>query len=76
LGYIVLMSAAFIGSGGIIAGTAGSEVVAHRVGEPFATLVLALAVTVIETALIVLVILTIGRRRASCPARRRRAAVT
>jgi Ca2+:H+ antiporter len=30
-----------------------AEVVAHRVGEPFGTLVLALAVTVIETALIV-----------------------
>jgi len=30
-----------------------AEVVAHRVGEPFGTLVLALAVTIIETALIV-----------------------
>ena len=30
-----------------------AEVVAHRVGEPFGTLILALAVTVIETALIV-----------------------
>src|ERR1700752_2831305 len=30
-----------------------AEVVAHRVGEPFGTLVLALAVTLIETALIV-----------------------
>ena len=29
-----------------------AEVVAHRVGEPFGTLVLALAVTVIEMALI------------------------
>ena len=29
-----------------------AEVVAHRVGEPFGTLVLALAVTAIETALI------------------------
>ena len=30
-----------------------AEVVAHRVGEPFGTFVLALAVTVIEVALIV-----------------------
>src|SRR5689334_17114835 len=30
-----------------------AEVVAHRVGEPLGTLILALAVTVIETALIV-----------------------
>ena len=34
-----------------------AEVVAHRTGEPFGTLVLALAVTVIETALIVSVTL-------------------
>ena len=30
-----------------------AEVIAHRTGEPFGTLVLALAVTVIETALII-----------------------
>jgi Ca2+:H+ antiporter len=35
-----------------------AEVVAHRTGEPFGTLVLALAVTVIEVALIVSVMLT------------------
>ena len=34
-----------------------AELVAHRVGEPFGTLVLALAVTVIEVALIVSVML-------------------
>lgn len=70
LAYVVLIIAAFGGSGGIIAAGAGvvllatvfaavhhAEVVAHRVGEPFGTLVLALAVTVIETALIVSVML-------------------
>ncbi len=35
-----------------------AEVVAHRTGEPFGTLVLAVAVTVIETALIVSVMLS------------------
>src|SRR5262249_35436390 len=35
-----------------------AEVVAHRTGEPFGTLVLALAVTVIETALIVSVMVS------------------
>jgi len=35
-----------------------AEVVAHRVGEPFGTLVLALAVTIIEVALIVLMMVT------------------
>lgn len=37
-----------------------AEVVAHRVGEPFGTLVLALAVTVIEVALIVVMMVTGG----------------
>jgi len=37
-----------------------AEVIAHRVGEPFGTLVLAIAVTVIEVALIVSVMITEG----------------
>ncbi len=37
----------------VIAAVHHAEVVAHRVGEPFGTLILALAVTVIEVALIV-----------------------
>ena len=38
--------------GAVIAAVHHAEVVAHRVGEPLGTLVLALAVTAIETALI------------------------
>ena len=38
---------------GVLAGVHHAEVVAHRVGEPFGTLVLAVSVTVIEVALIV-----------------------
>src|SRR6187397_2844627 len=34
-----------------------AEVVAHRIGEPFGTLVLALAVTIIEVALIISLII-------------------
>ena len=37
----------------VLAAVHHAEVVAHRVGEPFGTLVLALAVTIIEVALIV-----------------------
>jgi Ca2+:H+ antiporter len=37
-----------------------AEVIAHRVGEPFGTLVLALAVTVIEVSLIVSMMLSTG----------------
>src|ERR1700710_1460154 len=44
-----------------------AEVVAHRVGEPFGTLVLAIAVTVIEVALIVSVMLTGGPEKAALP---------
>jgi Ca2+:H+ antiporter len=70
LAWVVLLMASFFGDGGLIAAVAGvtvlaavfaavyhAEVVAHRVGEPFGTLVLALAVTVIETALIVSVMI-------------------
>ena len=41
-----------------------AEVVAHRVGEPFGSVVLALAVTVIEVALIVSIMLTGGAEKA------------
>src|SRR6201997_992814 len=41
-----------------------AEVVAHRVGEPFGTLVLALAVTIIELALIVSMMITGGTETA------------
>jgi len=60
----------FAGNSGLVAAAAGAiliatvfaavhhaEVVAHRTGEPFGTLVLAVAVTVIEVALIVSVML-------------------
>src|ERR1700720_4500538 len=50
--------------GSVFAGVHHAEVVAHRVGEPFGTLVLAIAVTVIEVALIVSVMLTAGPEKA------------
>src|SRR5262245_51844229 len=44
-----------------------AEVVAHRTGEPFGTLVLAVAVTVIEVALIVSVMLGGGPDKSTLP---------
>jgi Ca2+:H+ antiporter len=44
----------------VFAGVFHAEVVAHRVGEPFGTLILALAITVIEVALIVTLMLAAG----------------
>ena len=46
----ILCAAALIGS--VLAAVHHAEVVAHRVGEPFGTLVFALAVTIIEASLI------------------------
>jgi Ca2+:H+ antiporter len=51
----------------VIAAVHHAEVVAHRVGEPFGTLVLALAVTVIEVALIVSLMRGGGSAAAALP---------
>ena len=45
---------------GVLAAVHHAEVVAHRVGEPYGTLVLAVAITVIEVALIVSLMLAGG----------------
>jgi Ca2+:H+ antiporter len=49
---VVVLVAAFL-AGAVLAAVHHAEVVAHRVGEPFGSMVLAVAVTVIEVALIV-----------------------
>ena len=46
--------------GAVIAAVHHAEVIAHRVGEPFGTLVLAIAVTIIEVSLIVSLMLSGG----------------
>ena len=51
--------------GAVFAAVHHAEVVAHRIGEPFGTLVLAVAVTVIEVALIVSVMLAVGDAKAA-----------
>lgn len=51
----------------VIASVHHAEVVAHRVGEPFGTLVLAVSITVIEVALIVSVMLAGGPDKAALP---------
>ena len=45
----------------VLAAVHHAEVVAHRVGEPFGSLVLAVAVTVIEVALIVTLMVSGGK---------------
>jgi Ca2+:H+ antiporter len=51
--------------GSVVAAVHHAEIVAHRVGEPFGTLVLALAVTAIESSLIVSVMLSGGASKAA-----------
>ena len=51
--------------GAVLAAVHHAEVVAHRVGEPFGTLVLALAVTAIEASLIVSIMLAGGEDKAA-----------
>ncbi len=73
----ILLATPFTGLGGFVAAAAGvaliatvfaavfhAEVVAHRVGEPLGTLVLAIAVTVIEVALIVSVMIAAPAEKA------------
>lgn len=53
--------------GAVIAAVHHAEVVAHRVGEPFGTLVLAVAITIIEVALIVSMMLAGGPDKGALP---------
>jgi Ca2+:H+ antiporter len=60
LGWTLLFVVAIGLIGAILAAVHHAEVIAHRVGEPFGTLVLALAVTVIEVSLIASLMLSGG----------------
>ena len=53
--------------GAVFAAVHHAEVVAHRVGEPFGTLVLAVAVTVIEASLILSTMLGSGADKSALP---------
>ena len=77
LAWLVLL-AAFVGAAGPVLAAAAelalittvfsavyhAEVVAHRIGEPFGTIVLAIAVTIIEVALIISVIIAAPAEKA------------
>src|SRR5215469_2419541 len=77
LAWVILSVTPFASPAGFIAAAAGgllitavfaavyhAEVVAHRTGEPFGTLVLAVAVTIIEVALIVAVMVSAPAEKA------------
>ena len=64
---LVLVQALLVAGlfGSVIAAVHHAEVIAHKVGEPYGTLVLALAVTAIEVALIVSMMLSGGEDTAA-----------
>ncbi len=64
--WLALLCAATL-AGSVFVAVHHAEVVAHRVGEPFGTLVLALAVTAIETALILSMMVAGGQDMAVLP---------
>ncbi len=64
-GTVLVIVIALMLVGAVLAAVHHAEVVAHRVGEPFGSLVLAVAVTVIEVALIVTLMVSGGPETAS-----------
>ncbi len=60
-GAVVLVVVAIALVGAVLAAVHHAEVVAHRVGEPFGSLILAVAVTVIEVGLIVTLMASGGK---------------
>lgn len=58
--FIILLSVILVG--GVLAAVYHAELVAHRVGEPFGTIILALAVTIIEVSLILSLMSSGGKK--------------
>ncbi|QYN19902.1 calcium:proton antiporter [Amycolatopsis sp. DSM 110486] len=65
LGTVPVIIVAVVLAAAVLAAVHHAEVVAHRVGEPFGSLVLAVTVTVIEVALIVTLMISGGPKTAS-----------
>jgi len=64
-GPVVVGLVALVLAGAVLAAVQHAELIAHRLGEPFGSLVLAVAVTVIEVALIVTLMVSGGPKTAS-----------
>jgi Ca2+:H+ antiporter len=67
MGVVLVLPCAAALVGAVIAAVHHAEVIAHRVGEPFGTLILALAITVIETSLILSMMFAGGAAAAVLP---------
>jgi Ca2+:H+ antiporter len=64
-GLVVVIVMAIVLAATVLAAVHHAEVIAHKVGEPFGSLVLAVAVTVIEVALIITLVASGGPETAS-----------
>ena len=62
---VVMVLVAVLLAAAVLAAVHHAEVIAHRVGEPFGSLVLAVAVTIIEVALIITLMVSGGPETAS-----------
>ena len=65
LGTLLVVVVALLLAGSVLAAVHHAEVIAHRVGEPYGSLILAVAVTVIEVGLIVTLMISGGSGTAS-----------
>ncbi|MGW5150427.1 calcium:proton antiporter [Rhodococcus koreensis] len=65
IGTVLVLAVAAVLVGAVLAAVHHAEVVAHKVGEPFGSLILAVAVTVIEVGLIVTLMISGGPATAS-----------
>src|SRR6187551_2176220 len=64
-GIVVVVLVALVLAASVLAAVHHAEVIAHRLGEPFGSLVLAVAVTIIEVALIVTLMVSGGDKAES-----------
>src|SRR5689334_1830783 len=64
-GIVVVAVVALVLAAAVLAAVHHAEVIAHRLGEPFGSLVLAVAVTIIEVALIVTLMVSGGSKTES-----------
>jgi Ca2+:H+ antiporter len=64
-GTVLVVLVALVLAGAVLSAVHHAEVVAHRVGEPFGSLLLAVAVTIIEVALIVTLMISGGPETAT-----------
>jgi Ca2+:H+ antiporter len=65
MGIVLAIACALALIGAVIAAVHHAEVIAHRIGEPYGTLVLSISITIIEVALIVTIMVAEGPEKST-----------